>query len=195
MSALLAVLSLLVPGTVPGPLAQNPEATRAEWVEVEGEVELDQVAALASAERRAIEVLWERFGPRWQDRAGRLVPEERVTAHLAQWIARDFERLPVVAAEGVESIPSSVGTVWRKRYRVQVAGPQADRFLAQGERQAGLVSARYHRSYMLIAALAALLFWIGHRLDRATRGYLSWRIRLGTLAGVLLGAWLLYPHG
>ena len=172
----------------------SPIGERVEWIEVEGDVEIDRLEALESAESKVRTALWERFAPVWKRRAGLLVPEARVQQDLQTWLERDFERLAPVEALPVRVFRSSVGDAYRKTYRVQVSGPQAEAFRTAGEARATDLSSRFHKGYFLMAILAAFLFWGASRMDRLTRGYLTWRIRAVSLILAGVGIFLLYPH-
>ncbi len=167
---------------------------KVEWIQVEGEVEIDRLKALESAEQKAREALWERFSPVWKGQAGLFVPEERITQDLQAWIGRSFERLAPVQAAPVQVFSSSVGQAYRKSYRIQVAGAQAEAFRRAGEARATALSNRFHKSFLLIGALMAFLLWGASRMDRLTRGYLTWRIRFVSLVLVGMGIFLIYPH-
>ena len=167
---------------------------RVEWIEVEGDVEIDRLAALESAEAKVREALWERFAPVWKRQAGLLVPEDRVQLDLQTWLARDFERMAPIEARPVHVFTSSVGEAYRKAYRVQVAGPRAEAFRIAGEARATELSQRFRKGYFLMALLAAALLWGASRMDRLTRGYLTWRIRAVSLILAGVGFFLLYPH-
>jgi hypothetical protein len=177
-----------------GNAATGDANRRVEWIEVEGDVEIDRLEALESAEQKVREALWERFAPVWKRQAGLLVPEARVQQDLETWLERDFERLAPIEAVPVHVFSSSVGEAYRKSYRIQVAGPRAEAFRLAGESRATELSQRFRKGFFMMAVLAAFLFWGASRMDRLTRGYLTWRIRTVSLILASTGIFLLYPH-
>jgi hypothetical protein len=168
--------------------------SQGEWILVDGEVEIDRVEALVSAEQKVRQALWERFAPVWKRQAGFAVPEERVEEDLQEWLARDFERLAPIQAMPVQVFRSSVGEAYRKSYRVQLAGEKAEAFRRAGEHRATALSSRFHKSFLLMALLITALCVGASRMDRLTRGYLTWRIRFVSLVLVGMGIFLIYPH-
>jgi len=175
------------------PLGAEPR-NKTEWILVEGEVEMDRLEALESAEQKARQALWERFSPTWKDRGGMLVPAERLDTDLEAWVTRHFEQLAPVQALPVQVFESSVGEAYRKSYRIQVAGPKAESFRRAGDARASALSGRFQKSFLLIVLMVSVLFWGASRMDRLTRGYLTWRIRLVSLALAGMGIFVIYPH-
>ena len=51
----------------------------------------------------------------------------------------------------------------------------------------------FRQRYLAMAGLWLVLLWASFRFDRATRGYLTGRIRFAVLAIGVLGSFLLYP--
>ncbi|MFQ5504216.1 MAG: hypothetical protein ACE5F1_05380 [Planctomycetota bacterium] len=184
------------------PLAQNQEIRAAflhhgslerGWVRVEGPVELSPEDAIRGAERAAAELLWKSFAPGWLSTASSLVPKERTETRLKRWVERNLNSLPVLEAEGTETLDVSVGTAYRSSFLVQVRGPKAVSFRSQGERLVARVSREHMTRYACIGAAWLLLLLLAHRLDRSTRGYLTGRIRCASVLAGILCAYLLLP--
>lgn len=185
----LPMLMLLLAAPV---VAQGPSPVTG-GIRVHGTVELSPLEAARAAELAAVGVVWNRFRPVWIRDAGRLVPENRLEQEIRDWLVEDFERLGNVRREPMEVRETTAGKAYRQALRVRLDGPQATKLRQRGTRCAMSLSRRFRGRFALIGAVWVILLFGSFRVDRATQGYLTGRIRLAALAMAVLAAVLIYP--
>ncbi len=186
--AVLPLLALLA-----CPVSDGAGAKNALSVRVAGHVELSQLEALASGEQAVVRAVVARFGPEWRARASWGVPAARIDAALEQWLKRDLAHLPGVASAGLASMETSVGPAYTQSFDVRLSGPDADELRRAGHVVVRRINRLFRRRYLGMGILCVFLLFAGVRLDRATNGWLTGRIRLGMVAAAVLGAIALFP--
>jgi hypothetical protein len=146
-----------------------------------------------SAERRAIEFLWDRFSREWIEAAGSFVPKSRVERFVRSWLEHNFETFSLVRDKSTSVTETTVGKSYRTQFEIQVRGPDAQRFRTAGAHTVGHLSRKFHKRYLGIAGLVLLVMFLAGRFDRMTRGFLTKRIRFAAVLVAIAGGWLLLP--
>lgn len=163
------------------------------WAPVTGEVEMTATEAYTSAEKQAIDFLWDHFSPGWFEQAGRLVPASRVESHMREWLQNNLETFPLVRDRSTSVTETTVGKSYQTQFEIQVRGPDAQRFRASGTNAVSRFARQYYNSYLSIAGMLLFVLFLAGRIDRMTRGFLTKRIRFAALLVAIAGAWLLLP--
>jgi hypothetical protein len=193
---LAAIFVTLVAASAPfAPTAIAQSKAQEAWQRVDGEVELKEADALRSAEDAAARLVWEQLGEHWLDVVGPIVPRERATRELERWLRAEQIPGPALRLLERELFTSSVGTAYRQGVEVALRGAAAEELRRKGDDQARRLRSAFGRRYVVIAALWFILFFAASRLDRASQGYLTKRIRFGTLLLAIGGSLLIWPHG
>ncbi|MCA8969500.1 MAG: hypothetical protein KDC95_06940 [Planctomycetes bacterium] len=166
------------------------EATR---VTVKGDVELSPVEAMRSAEAALRSALWERFGDDWALRRAFYVPADRLPAELRSWLQREVSRRGTLVPTPIETLETSEGRGYRQAFVVDFASREVRELRRRGSSFVHAVNERFAWRFASMALVWVVLGILGFGVDRATRGWLTGRIAVASLAIGSISTWLLIP--